>query len=60
MFKQDLMKDINKGKPFKGRDAGNQITSQPGWKNKNGGIAMKLTKKEIDKYVQGGYIVEEE
>ena len=60
MFKQDLMKDINKGKPFKGRDAWNQITSQPGWKNKNGGIAMKLTKKEIDKYVQGGYIVEEE
>jgi hypothetical protein len=47
-------------KPFKGSDAWNQITSQPGWKNKNGGVAMKLTKKEIDKYVQGGYIVEEE
>jgi hypothetical protein len=47
-------------KPFKGSDAWNQITSQPGWKNKNGGIAMKLTKKQIDKYVQGGYIVEEE
>jgi hypothetical protein len=60
MLRENVMKDINKNKPFKGRDAWNQITSQPGWKNKNGGIAMKLTKKEIDKYVQGGYIVEEE
>lgn len=60
MLRENVMKDINKNKPLTGRDAWNKITSQPGWKNKNGGIAMKLTKKEIDKYVQGGYIVEEE
>jgi hypothetical protein len=47
-------------KPFKGRDAWNQITSEPGYKNKKGGISMKLSKSEIDKYVKGGYIVEEE
>ena len=47
-------------KKLTGKDAWNKITSQPGWKNKNGGISMQLDKKEINKYVQGGYIVEEE
>jgi len=46
--------------PFKGIDAWRQISSQPGYKNKMGGISMKLSKTEIDKYVKGGYIVEEE
>ena len=59
-FDSVLPSDQIFNKPFKGRDAWNQITSQPGWKNKNGGISMQLDKKEINKYVQGGYIVEEE
>jgi len=31
-----------------------------GVRYKNGGISLKLSKSEIDKYVKGGYIVEEE
>lgn len=59
-FDSVLPSDQIFNKPFKGRDAWNQITSQPGWKNKNGGVSVQLSKKEIDKYIQGGYIVEEE
>ena len=61
MGKQDLEKwnrDIEK--PFKGSDAWRQLSSEPGYKNKMGGISMKLSKSEIDKYVKGGYIIEEE
>jgi len=46
--------------PFKGSDAWREISNQAGYKNKNGGVSMKLSKAEIDKYVKGGYIVEEE
>lgn len=57
----DILSKKNKGlTPFTGGDAWRQISSQPGYKNKRGGISMKLTKAEIDKYVKGGYIVEEE
>ena len=61
MYNQTLQRwnnDINT--PFKGSDAWKEISSQPGYKNKNGGISMKLSKTEIDKYVKEGYIVEEE
>jgi hypothetical protein len=46
--------------PFKGSDAWQQISKQAGYKNKLGGVSMRLSKSEIDKYVKGGYIVEEE
>jgi hypothetical protein len=46
--------------PFKGSDAWQQISKQAGYKNKLGGVSMTLSKSEIDKYVKGGYIVEEE
>jgi hypothetical protein len=61
MYQQRLdrwNKDIEK--PFKGSDAWQQISKQAGYKNKLGGVSMQLSQKEIDKYVQGGYIVEEE
>ena len=59
-FIEAAKKDMFSTKKLTGKDAWNKITSQPGWKNKNGGISMQLDKKEINKYVQGGYIVEEE
>ena len=59
-FVEAAKKDMFSTKKLTGKDAWNKITSQPGWKNKNGGVSVQLSKKEIDKYIQGGYIVEEE
>ena len=36
------------------------ISNQSGYKNKMGGISMKLSKSEIDKYIKGGFIVEDQ
>ena len=61
MGKQDLEKwerDISN--PFTGVNAWEELSKQAGYKNKNGGVSMKLSKDEIDKYVNGGYIVTEE
>jgi hypothetical protein len=49
--------DINT--PYKGSDAWKEISSQRGYKNKKGGVVTTLSKKEINKYVKDGYIVEE-
>jgi hypothetical protein len=46
--------------PFTGSDAWRMISKQAGYKNKLGGVSMKLSKSEIDKYIKGGYIVEDE
>ena len=47
--------------PLKGLDAYNQLINRTGSRNKNGGfISAKLTKKEIDQYIKGGYIIEDE
>ena len=61
MGKQDLERwerDISN--PFTGVNAWEELSKQAGYKNKNGGVSMKLSKDEIDKYVNGGYIVTEE
>ena len=61
MGKQDLERwksDISK--PFTVQDAWKEISKIPGYKNKNGGIVTKLSKKEIDEYVKKGYVIEEE
>ena len=61
MGKQDLdnwKSDISN--PFTGRNAWHEISKQSGYKNKFGGVSMKLSKDEINKYVNGGYIVTEE
>jgi hypothetical protein len=69
-FRNDLLKRNRKQKmlrwesdietPFKGSDAWRMISNQAGYKNKLGGVSMKLSKSEIDKYIKGGYIVEDE
>lgn len=46
--------------PFKVQDAWKEMSKIPGFKNKFGGVSMKLSKDEINKYVNGGYIVTEE
>jgi hypothetical protein len=46
--------------PFTVQDAWKEISKIPGYKNKNGGVVTKLSKKEIDEYVKGGFIIEEE
>jgi hypothetical protein len=46
--------------PFTGGNAYKQISDTPGYKNKKGGVVTSLSKKEIDQYVRGGYIIEDE
>jgi len=61
MGKQDLDQWKNDIKiPFTGINAWGKITNETGYKNKFGGVSMKLSKDEINKYVNGGYIVTEE
>jgi hypothetical protein len=61
MGKQDLEKwESDISKPLTVQDAWKQISKQSGYKNKNGGVVTKLSQKEIEEYVKGGYIIEEE
>jgi hypothetical protein len=62
MYNQALERWKNESAgPLKGLDAYNQIINRTGSRNKNGGfVSAKLTKKEIDQYIKGGYIIEDE
>ena len=46
--------------PFTGGNAFKQISDVPVWKNKKGGVVTSLSRKEIDKYIKDGYIIEDE
>jgi hypothetical protein len=61
-YGNQLIKDFkfSTENPFTGIDAWGKITNETGYKNKFGGVSMKLSKDEINKYVNGGYIVTEE
>ena len=51
----------DRGDKLTGLDAYNKMLNQSGSRNQNGGyVSTKLTKKEIDKYIKGGYIIEDE
>jgi hypothetical protein len=61
MGKQDLERwESDISKPLTVQDAWKEISKQAGYKNKNGGVVTKLSQKEIEEYVKGGYIIEEE
>jgi hypothetical protein len=62
MYNQALQRWKNElAGPLKGLDAYNKIINRTGSRNKNGGfVSAKLTKKEIDQYIKGGYIIEDE
>jgi hypothetical protein len=62
MYNQALERWKNESAgPLKGLNAYNQIINRTGSRNKNGGfVSAKLTKKEIDQYIKGGYIIEDE
>ena len=51
----------DRGDKLTGLDAYNKMLNQSGSRNQNGGyVSTKLTQKEIDKYIKGGYIIEDE